>query len=246
MANKITLVMPLYPYSRQDRKDSSRVPISASILANLLENTGLDRIISVDLHATQIQGFFKCPVDNLYTINLVKKKLYNLYNLDNALIKKNYVLVAPDSGSVRRTLKFAKEMKLNTVIMHKQRDYSQANCIDKVLMRGERVSIENKTALILDDMADTFGTASATINSLVIEHGAHNVICVVTHGILSGPAISRLTDSVISKVIVCNTINLDESKKFSKLEIINVAEVFGESIKRIVAGDSLSSMFKNY
>ena len=209
MVKSISLIMPCYPYARQDKKEESREPITSKLIANMLISSGIDRLVVMDLHSAQIQGFFDIPVDNIYSLNLVVEyvttNIFNGYSLEEKMEK--FIVVAPDAGATKRTLKFAKEMKLNTVIMHKQRDYSKKNCVEKMMLIGEPEEVSGKTALILDDMTDTFGTVIGTAKMLVENYKAKDVICIVTHGILSGPAIDRINScDYITKVVVSNSI----------------------------------------
>ena len=170
MAKNITLIIPLFPYSRQDRKDSSRAPISASYFAKMLEVAGVTRVVSIDLHAPQIQGFFSpnIPVDNLYTVKLVNQKLINLFNINKIENKKKYLLIAPDAGAVKRTFKFAKVLGLKTCIMHKERDYSNSNNVKKtILICDNEENFENKIGIILDDMIDSGGTFLKACETLI-------------------------------------------------------------------------------
>jgi ribose-phosphate pyrophosphokinase len=234
-ARSVVAVIPYFGYGRQDRKDKPRVPISARMFLDIISAVGVNRIVSMDLHSSQIQGFANVPFDHLYSRIALYSHLKKM-NLD----ENSGVVLAPDVGSAKMSQAYAKTLGISFALIDKRRP--KANETVVVNLVGE---LNNKHVLIIDDMIDTAGTICNAAKTAK-DNGALSVMAIATHPVLSGPAISRLTDSVISKVIVCNTINLDESKKFSKLEIINVAEVFGESIKRIVAGDSLSSMFKNY
>ena len=247
MVKTINLIMPCYPYARQDKKDESREPITSKLVANMLCSAGIDRVVVMDLHSAQIQGFFDIPVDNIYSLNLVieylEKNLFNGYTEEERMNK--YVVVSPDAGATKRTLKFAKVMKLNTVIMHKQRNYSKKSCVEKMLLIGDHDDVKNKTAIILDDMTDTFGTVGATVRLLVDEYGAKDVICLVTHGILSGPAIDRINGcKYLKKVIVSNSIPQNiNCKKCEKLEVFDISDLLSEVIKRVVSGGSLSELF---
>jgi ribose-phosphate pyrophosphokinase len=247
MVKSISLIMPCYPYARQDKKEESREPITSKLIANMLISAGIDRLVVMDLHSAQIQGFFDIPVDNIYSLNLVidyaSKYLFNGYTTDEK--REKFIVVSPDAGATKRTLKFAKEMKLNTVIMHKQRNYSKKNCVEKMMLIGEPEEVSGKTALILDDMTDTFGTVIRTAEMLVENYNAKDVICIVTHGILSGPAIDRINASdYIKKVVVSNSIpqslNLE---KCDKLEIFNISKLISEVLRRITSGGSISELF---
>ena len=247
MAKTVNVIMPCYPYARQDKKDDSKEPITAKLVANMLRTAGIDRLVVLDLHSAQIQGFFDIPVDNIYSLNLVinylEKNLFNGYSKNER--KEKFIVVSPDAGATRRTLKFAKVMELNTVIMHKQRNYAEKNCIEKMILIGDNEEVKNKTVIILDDMTDTFGTVNSTIEILAEKYKAKDVICVATHGILSGPAIERINNSkYLSRVIVSNSIPQDMNcKKCSKLEVFDVSSLLSEVLKRIMTGDSLSELF---
>lgn len=247
MVKSINLIMPCYPYARQDKKEESREPITSKLVANMLCTAGIDRVVVMDLHSAQIQGFFDVPVDNIYSLNLVVEYLdENLFNgYTNEERKERYIVVSPDAGATKRTLKFAKVMELNTVIMHKQRNYSEKNCVEKVLLIGDEEDVKGKTAIILDDMSDTFGTVKATINILVEQYGAKDVICVVTHGILSGPAIDRINDcEYLSRVIVSNSIPQNiNCDKCDKIEVFDISGLLSEVLKRLVSGGSISELF---
>lgn len=245
MVSTITLIMPLYPYSRQDKKDSSRSPISAAFLAKMFETMGINRIVCMDLHSAQIQGFFSCPVDNLYTIKLVNQKLHKLYNINNPNIRKNFVLVSPDSGAVKRTLKFARVMGLKTVIMHKERDYSHPGTVIKTVMVCDCLDdFTGKVAIITDDMIDSGGTFIKACETLT-KRGFYKVIGVITHGYFTGDAIKNIMAcSAITRIIVTNTIcQKDNLIKCPKMEILDVTSHLAEAIKRIHDGGSLSDLF---
>ena len=245
MTKSITLVMPCFAYARQDKKDESRAPISAKLLANLLEKAGINRLVVMDLHASQIQGFFDIPVDNIYSFPIINEHFKNTYfkGLTQEEIQKKYVLVSPDAGAIKRTLKFAKLMKLKAVFMHKERNYEISNTVDNMMIVGNPEYIQNKTAIILDDMCDTGGTL-VKCAELLKENGASNIICCVTHGILSGPAIQRIHDSKeIDKMIVSNSINQDST--LDKLEIIDISMLLSNVIECILSGGSISSLFNN-
>ena len=244
MTKTITLIMPCYPYARQDKKDESRAPISAKLIANLLEKAGINRLVVMDLHASQIQGFFDIPVDNIYSFPLVKDYLNTHYFRDLTLkeIQDKFIFVAPDAGSIKRTLKFSKLMKLNAIFMHKERNYEISNTIENMMIVGNTEYIKNKTAIILDDMCDTGGTLIKCAE-LLKKSGANNIICCVTHGILSGPAIDRLNSTeYIEKMIVTNTI--EQTKDCPKIELIDISKLVANVMKCIVTGESISRLFK--
>jgi ribose-phosphate pyrophosphokinase len=247
MAKSITLICPCFPYARQDKKDESRAPISAKLLANILEKAGINRLVVMDLHASQIQGFFDIPVDNIYSFPLIDTYFKETYFKDLTLeqIQSRYVLVSPDAGAIKRTLKFAKMMKIKAVFMHKERNYQISNTVDTMFIVGDPKDIEGKTAIILDDMCDTGGTLIKCAD-LLKESGAIGVICGVTHGILSGPAIQRLKEAdSITKMIVTNSLCHDKNESaMDKLEVVDISGLLFKVISCILSGGSISNLFK--
>lgn len=245
-ARSICVIMPCYPYARQDKKEESREPITAKLIANLLCAAGMTRLIVMDLHAAQIQGFFDVPVDNVYSIKLVKNYLESslFKTLTQSQREDKYVIISPDAGATKRTLKFAKVLKLDTIIMHKQRNYKKANTIDNIMIIGDATQYKGKTGLICDDMIDTAGTLIAAINALV-EAGIKEVICVATHGILSGPALERINNcDALRWVIVSDSIDQTENcLKCSKLKVFTIGNLMRDAINSIVTNNSLSELF---
>ena len=233
-AKSIVAVIPYFGYGRQDRKDRPRVPISSRVILDMMSAIKVDRIVSMDLHSAQIQGFVNVPFDHLYSRMALFEKLKQL-NLD----EDTGVVLAPDVGSAKMSQAYAKSLGMSFAIIDKRRP--KANQAKVANLIG---NLKNKHVLIIDDMIDTAGTicnaAEASINN-----GALTVTAIATHPVLSGSSIERLKKSKISEVIVCNTINIKKEKLFNKLQVINVAPVFGEAIKRIIDGTSLSSMFKD-
>ena len=232
-AKKVVAVIPYFGYGRQDRKDKPRVPISSRLLIDLMSVGGVDRIITMDLHSPQIQGFANVPFDHLYSSIALMDRL-NQLNLD----EESGCVLAPDVGSAKMSQAYAKRLNVSFALIDKRRP--KANQAKVANLVGD---LNKKHVLIIDDMIDTAGTICNAADT-AIENGALSVSAVATHPVLSGPAIERLQNSVISKVIICNTIHLPDEKLFDKLEIVSVSEVFGEAIKRVVDGTSLSSMFK--
>ena len=232
-AKSVVAVIPYLGYGRQDRKDRPRVPITAKLFLDLLSSVGVDRIVSMDLHSPQIQGFVNVPFGHLYSRIALFGRLKEL-NLNES----NGVVLAPDVGSAKMSQAYAKTLGTSFAIIDKRRP--KANKAVVVNLIGD---LENKHVLIIDDMIDTAGTTCNAAQA-ALDHGAKSVIAVATHPVLSGPAIERLSKSPINKVIVADTISISDEQKFEKLEIISVADVFGEAIKRIVNGTSLSSLFK--
>tara|TARA_B100001142_G_scaffold325712_1_gene379807 strand:- start:2879 stop:3808 length:930 start_codon:yes stop_codon:yes gene_type:complete len=232
-AKTVTAVIPYFGYSRQDRKDQPRVPISARMILDLIAAVGVDRMITMDLHSPQIQGFTNVPFDNLYSRIVLFNKLqqYNL-NYDSG------VVLAPDVGSAKMSQAYAKKLGLGFALIDKRRPTH--NVAKVVNLIGD---LNNKQVFIIDDMIDTAGTiCNAAVTA--IDNGATSVIAVATHPVLSGKAIKRLEESPIEKVIVSDTIEMSEDKIFNKLEIISISKIFAETIKRINSGESVSSLFK--
>ena len=232
-AKTVTAVIPYFGYSRQDRKDQPRVPISARMVLDLIAAVGVDRMITMDLHSPQIQGFTNVPFDNLYSRIVLFNKLqqYNL-NYDSG------VVLAPDVGSAKMSQAYAKKLGLGFALIDKRRPTH--NVAKVVNLIGD---LNNKQVFIIDDMIDTAGTiCNAAVTA--INNGATSVIAIATHPVLSGKAIERLEESPIEKVIVSDTIEMSEDKIFNKLEIISVSKIFAETIKRINSGESVSSLFK--
>ena len=229
-AKSITAVIPYYAYGRQDRQDKPRTPISAKVVADIIQKVGADRVIVVDLHSPQIQGFFDIPVEHLTAIPV----LYDY--IKKNLILNDPVVVSPDAGGVKRARDLANKLGCGIAVILKRRpEPNKAEVMDVV---GD---LEGKDAIIVDDIIDTAGTLTAAAN-ILINRGAKRVIACATHGIFSGPAIERLTNSEIEKVIVTNTLPVYE-KQFNKLEIVSIAPLIGEAIKRIHEGSSVSSLF---
>ncbi len=233
-AAHITAVIPYYGYARQDRKVAPRAPISAKCMADLLTTAGAHRVVCVDLHAAQIQGFFNVPVDHLFAIPTLARAWRDSYGSGA-----EFVAVSPDAGGVERTRAFAKRIEASIAIIDKRR--SGPNEAKALHLIGD---VAGKTAVIVDDMIDTAGTLTQAVDSL-LKNGAKRVFAVATHPVLSGPAISRLKESKIEKVWVTDTIPLSEAGQNSgKIEVVSVAPVLAEAIKRIYGNDSVSSLFE--
>lgn len=231
-AGRITAVIPYYGYARQDRKVQPRVPISAKLIANLITVAGANRVLSIDLHAGQIQGFFDIPVDHLFAIPVILDylKKNNLLN--------NITVVSPDAGGTERARAFAKKINAPLAIIDKRRDAPNVSKVMHVI--GE---VKDRDALIIDDMIDTGGTLVQAANALK-EKGAQRVFAACTHAVLSGPAIERLNNSVLEEVIVTDTIPVyDKKDKCPKIKVLTVAHLLGEAIKRIHEETSISSLF---
>ncbi|MAO85554.1 MAG: ribose-phosphate pyrophosphokinase [Candidatus Marinimicrobia bacterium] len=232
-AKTVTAVIPYYGYSRQDRKDQPRVPISARMIMDLMSAAGVDRMITMDLHSPQIQGFTNVPFDNLYSRIVLFNKLKE-YQLDFD----NGVVLAPDVGSAKMSQSYAKKLGIGFALIDKRRP--KHNVTEVVNLIGD---LKDKHVFIIDDMIDTAGTICNAART-AIENGAKSVMAIATHPVLSGPAIERLKDAPIDKIIVSDTIDISNNKIFNKLEIVSVAEVFAEAIIRINKGDSISELFK--
>lgn len=232
-AHEITAVIPYFGYARQDRKVAPRAPISSKCMADLLTAAGADRVVSVDLHAAQIQGFFDVPVDHLFGIPTMAR-----YWRETMGHGEDFVVVSPDAGGVERARAFAKRVDCPIAIIDKRR--SKPNEAKALHLIGD---VRDKTAIIVDDMIDTAGTLTQAVDSL-LKNGAKKVFAVATHALLSGPAISRLTESGITKVLVTDTIPLNAAAAAcDKIEVISVAPLMADAIRRIYGNDSVSSLF---
>lgn len=231
-ARRITAVIPYYGYARQDRKVQPRVPISSKLVADLIETAGTHRVLAMDLHAGQIQGFFDIPVDHLYATPVLLDHIREHYP------NGDLVIVSPDAGGVERARAFAKRLGCSLAIIDKRRE--QANVSQVMNVIGD---VTNKDAMILDDIIDTAGTTVQAVEALK-ERGAKRVSAACTHAVLSGPAIDRINASPLEEVIVTNTIPLDSKmEKCSKIVSLSIALIFAESIKRIHEETSISSLF---
>jgi len=230
-SRRITAVIPYYGYGRQDRKVAPRVPISAKLVADIITAAGANRVLSMDLHAGQIQGFFNIPFDHLFAAPVLLE-----------YIRKNYqddlVIVSPDAGGVERARAFAKRREVTLAIIDKRREgINEAKAMNVI---GE---IRGKNALILDDMIDTAGTLTQAVEALR-QHGAKEVFAACTHPVLSGPAVERIEQSDLSEVVVTNTIPLrDKARTCPKIKVLSVAGLLAEAIKRIHEEKSVSSLF---
>ena len=234
-AKSITAVMPYFGYARQDRRvRSARVPISARVIAEMLESVGISRIITLDIHSEQIQGFFSFPVDNIYTSNIMSKAVSDKYNVDDLQV------VSPDTGGVLRARSVAKTLGVQDLaIIDKRRE--RANESEVLNIIGD---IDGKVCIVPDDMIDTAGTLSNASHALK-DKGAKEVIAFITHPVLSGNAIENINSSAIDKLIVSNSIDIgDKSKKCPKIDVFDVSEVLSEAINRITTGDSISELFR--
>lgn len=246
-ASSISVLLPCFPYSRSDKKDDGRTSIAGSLISRILKGIGTGRIVSMDLHAGQIQGFIDLPFDNLEARPLFIKFIQENYfkNLTYEQINNQYILVSPDGGGVKRVEFYAKQLGMNFVIMHKQRDYTKESTVISSMLIGSLDNIMHKTGIIIDDIIDTMGTMISAANELH-EKGIKKVIIMATHGVLSDPAIHRINDcDHIMDVIVTNTLpQLENQKRCPKLKIVDTSQLFGEVIIRLETGESVSSMFK--
>jgi len=230
-AKRITAVLPYYGYARQDRKNEPRVPITSKLVADLLETAGTDRVLTVDLHAGQIQGFFSVPVDHLFAMNVLIEYIKKLK-------LPNLIVISPDAGGVERARAFAKRLGTSLAIVDKRREV--ANEAKAMNIIGD---VKGKVAFIVDDMIDTAGTLIEATDALLAA-GATEVHACCSHPVLSGPAAERITASPIASVIATNTIPLREDlKKNKKVKILSVAPLLGEAILRIHEETSVSSLF---
>ena len=228
-ANSITAVVPYFGYARQDRKAAPRVPISAKLVANMMQTAGIDRVVTMDLHAGQIQGFFDVPVDNLYGslifLDYLKEK-----NL------KNPIIASPDVGGVARARSFAKKLSLDLVIVDKRRE--EANKSEVMNIIGD---VAGKDVILIDDMIDTAGTIVKAAGAFK-EQGAKSVSAFCTHAVLSGPAYERIESGVLDGLVVTDTIPLKQES--DRIKVISVAPLFGEVIRRVYHDESVNSLFK--
>jgi ribose-phosphate pyrophosphokinase len=227
----ITAVTPYYGYARQDRKVSPRTPITAKLVADLLTAAGVTRMVALDLHAGQIQGYFDIPFDNLYGLEVLCDHI-------SKEVKEDVVIVSPDAGGVPRARLFAKKLKATLAIIDKRRPKANESAVMHII--GD---VKGCNCIIVDDMVDTAGTLCNGTKALKDE-GAKNVMAAITHGILSGPAIDRLEASVISKLFITDTIPTSEdAQKRGRIEVVSCGDLLGEAIKRIHSGDSVSMLF---
>lgn len=241
--NEITLLIPCFPYARQDKKDVSRAPISARLMADLFETVGITRVITLDLHASQIGGMFKIPVDNIYAMNDIATFLTKHLSL---LVKSDeYILVSPDAGGIKRMDALAQKLKMSSIIMSKSRNHEEKSMVLKTELIGKQTDVQGKSCIIIDDICDTAGTICRAGETLV-ENGAKDIIIVVVHGIFSGPALERLNNAkYIRQVIVTNSLPQEENqKRCDKIVVVDIAPLMAEVIRRLSTGESISDLFK--
>ncbi len=235
-AGRITAVIPYFGYARQDRKAKSRDPISAKLVANLITAAGADRVLTMDLHAAQIQGFFDIPVDNLFGAPLFAKHYLDIYGKGNDDI----MVVSPDVGSTARARNFSLKLGCNMAIVDKRRE--RANQSEVMNIIG---NVEGKTCILLDDMVDTAGSLCGAAKAIVEIGGAKEVYACASHGVLSGPAIDRINDSAIKELLLLDTIPYPVDRQPSdKIRYMSVAPVFAEAIQRVYEEMSISNLFE--
>lgn len=252
-ARRITAVLPNFPYARQDKKDKSRAPITAKLMANMLQTAGCNHVITMDLHASQIQGFFNVPVDNLYAepsaVKWIRENLVFETQAEDIHKKRDCVIVSPDAGGAKRATSLADRLDLPFALIHKERQ--KPNEVARMTLVG---NVEGKTAIVVDDMADTCGTLAKAAETL-IKHGAKDVVALVTHGILSGKAVEVLKSSQLSRLVVTNTVpvpdekvqalRVSEGEKGCRLETIDISPVLAEACRRTHNGESVSFLFSH-
>ena len=231
-AQRVTAVIPYFGYGRQDRKDQPRVPISSRVMVDILTATGADRIISMDLHSTQIQGFASIPFDHIYSRMVLLDKLKSL-----DLNPEECTVLSPDVGSAAMGQSYAKRLGFHFALIDKRRYAPNKAEVSHLI--GD---LKGKDVLIIDDMIDTAGT-TVSASKAAVDEGANSVIAVATHGVLSDPAIERLKSAPINNIIITDTIAVSDDKKIPKMVVVSVADVFSEAIKRIHKGESVSALF---
>ncbi|MGI3779196.1 MAG: ribose-phosphate diphosphokinase, partial [Janthinobacterium lividum] len=232
-AKRITVVAPFYPYARQDKKHRGREPISARLVADLFKTAGANRLMSVDLHAAQIQGFFDGPVDHLWSLPVLADYVESRYD------KSEMTVVSPDAGRVRLADMWSDRLNVPLAIIHKRRDHDVANTVVVHEVVGE---VEGRVCLLVDDMIDTAGTICQAAEALMAR-GAKAVIAAATHAVLSGPAVERLTISSIEEVIVTNTLPLTPDRRFPELTVLSIAPLIARAIREVFEDGSVTSLF---
>ena len=232
-AGTVNIIMPYFGYGRQDRKDQPRVPISSRVILDIITSMGADRIVTMDLHSTQIQGFAKIPFDHLYSRMVLMDAISNL-----GLDSENSVVLSPDVGSASMSQAYAKRLGMHFALIDKRRFAPNQAKVSHLI--GE---LEKMYVLIIDDMIDTAGTTVGAAEA-AMNKGAKSVTAIATHGVLSGPAIDRLSKAPIKNLVITDTILIPKEKKLDNMEIISVADVFGAAINRIHNGESVSALFE--
>jgi ribose-phosphate pyrophosphokinase len=233
-AKNITVIMPFYGYARQDKKHRGREPISARLMADLFKQAGAHRLMAIDLHTDQIQGYFDGPVDHLWAMPLLID--YIKQNID----RERLTIVSPDAGRVKVADKWCDKLSAPLAIVHKRRDVNIANQVSVHEIVGD---IKGRVCVLVDDMIDTAGTICAASEAL-FEHGAAEVVIVATHAVFSGPAVERLKNSRVSQVIVTDTLPISEERRFDKLTVLSVAPIVAKAISEVFEDGSVTSMFE--
>ena len=233
-AERITAVLPYYGYARQDRKDEGRVPITAKLVANMLTRAGANRVLTMDLHAAQIQGFFDLPVDHLYAASVL-----NHYFLSQNLAPEELVIVSPDEGSIKRAVGHATRLGGELAIIDKRRTGAETTTQENIIGG----SLEGKVALMFDDMISTAGSICGAAE-LVKKRGAREIHVAATHGLFAGKAIERLEKAPIDSIVVTDSVPLEPEKQLPKIKVLSVASILGEAIKRIHQHESISEIFE--
>ena len=233
-AKNITVIMPFYGYARQDKKHRGREPISARLMADLFKQAGADRLMAIDLHTDQIQGYFDGPVDHLWAMPLLVDYLRD--NVD----RERLTIVSPDAGRVKVADKWCDKLAAPLAIVHKRRDVNVANQVSVHEIVGD---IKDRVCVLVDDMIDTAGTICAAADALY-ENGAAEVVIVATHAVFSGPAVDRLKNSRVSRVIVTDTLPLPDDRRFDKLTVLSVAPIVAKAISEVFEDGSVTSMFE--
>jgi len=232
-AERVTAVVPYYGYARQDRKDEGRVPITAKLVANLITRAGADRALSMDLHAPQIQGFFDVPVDHLYAAPVL-----NQYFAEMDIPRYEMVVVSPDEGSIKRALGHAKRLKARLAIVDKRRSSAEDTHQENII----GAPVDGKVAVIFDDLISTAGSICGAAQKLK-SAGAREIWVAATHGVFCGPAIERMEKAPITRVVITDTIPLKPGLETDKIEVLSIAPLLGEAIKRIHRNESVSELF---
>jgi len=235
-AKRITVIVPFYGYARQDKKHRGREPISARLMADLFKTAGADRLMAVDLHTSQIQGFFDGPVDHLFALPLLAD------HVGRRVDRERLTIVSPDAGRVRVADQWTDRLGAPLAIIHKRRDPNIANEVTVHEVVGD---VTGRTCVLVDDMIDTGGTICAAADALY-DNGAADVIVAATHAVLSGPAVDRLKNSRISEVIVTNSLPIEEERQFDKLTVLSIAPMVGRAIREVFEDGSVTSLFDGH
>jgi ribose-phosphate pyrophosphokinase len=235
-AKRITVVMPFYGYARQDKKHRGREPISARLMADVFKTAGAHRLMAVDLHAGQIQGFFDGPVDHLFALPVLADHVERNYDISNMTV------VSPDAGRVRVADQWTDRLSAPLAVIHKRRDPNLAN---EVIVQEVIGDVQGRICLLMDDIIDTAGTITKAAQAL-LDHGASEVICAATHAVLSGPAVDRLKNSPITEVIVTNTLPITDYCRFDKLTELSIAPLISRAIREVFEDGSVTSLFDGH